>query len=126
MYVEVVDFENRSVTLILEQEIVEDVTRDSEGNLSITIGRVNRLRPIYFLPASLDTAWVSFTDDKTWLLVKVIQSDFLAALEIDLTVDDYRLAVGTVENGKLVYQIDSITETSIVFDPFLNELTYIE
>ena len=43
-----------------------------------------------------------------------------------MDTDDYRTAVGSVENGKLVYQIGSVTETSISFNLNSNELTYIE
>ena len=50
----------------------------------------------------------------------------MAALEIDLSVDDYTKAVGQRTNGKIVYQIGITPQTSMYFEKSENALYYIE
>lgn len=103
------------MTLKLEHVTVEEQTRDSDGNLSVFVKKITRLRPIFFLPSGLTTSWLSFNTDQTWLILKVIESKVIAALEIDLEEEDYLRSVGAVTNGKLVYAIGPTFETSLTF-----------
>ena len=114
------------VTLKLEHVTVEEQTRDSQGNLSVFVRKITRLRPIFFLPSGLTTSWLSFNTDETWLILKVIESDVIAALEIDLDEEDYLKSVGAVTNGKLVYAIGPTFETSLAFAKQENALYYVE
>ena len=114
------------MTLKLEHVTVEEQTRDSQGNLSVFVRKITRLRPIFFLPSGLTTSWLSFNTDETWLILKVIESDVIAALEIDLDEEDYLKSVGAVTNGKLVYAIGPTFETSLAFAKQENALYYVE
>ena len=84
------------------------------------------MRPIYWLPGSLTTAWLSFSLNENWLILRILEDNFMAALEIDLSVDDYTKAVGQRTNGKIVYQIGITPQTSMYFEKSENALYYIE
>lgn len=83
------------------------------------------IRPVFVMPGTLDSLWFELSASRDWFIFFKNPDEYLALLEVDLTVEDHTVAVGR-QKGKTVVQKGYQPAFARDYDQKTGILTYIE